>query len=158
MNKGISILISVFTGDLSGYNQAIVIVNTANNATYLPTPDDGYVVWYDTNKFTCYFNESEGVIASIDGSNPNITITKDGELNKEDGEILRYMMLSKDFVKQRYGGSLPFNLPCVYTIKRDLVDAAGLFDPSDQHIEIDPTSTEFTTISHEYGHFVNYRF
>lgn len=49
-----------FTGDLSAYNQAIVLVNTANDASFLPVPADGYVVWED-NSYKNYFNESEGV-------------------------------------------------------------------------------------------------
>ncbi|MDA3871869.1 MAG: T9SS type A sorting domain-containing protein [Candidatus Marinimicrobia bacterium] len=151
-----------FTGDLSGYNQAIVIVNTANDATYMPAPEDGYIQW-GPHGFTAYFNESEGVIAAINGSNSNITVNQDGVVNYEDGSVLRYLQLAREFVIQRYGGSLTFNLPHINSATED-ISSAGVFnygwDPSNGdwcNIRIDPYYTDFSTVSHEYGHFVNYR-
>jgi len=151
-----------FSGDLSAYNQAIVIVNTANDATYMPAPNDGYIEW-GPHGFTAYFNESEGIIASINGSNTNITVNQDGFVNSEDGSVLRYLQLSREFVIQRYGGNLTFNLPHVHSAVEN-ISSAGVFnygwDPTNGNwcnIRIDPYYTDFSTVSHEYGHFVNYR-
>jgi len=45
-----------FTGDLTTYNQVIVIVGTNNDASILPVPSDGYIVW-ENNSYTTYFKE-----------------------------------------------------------------------------------------------------
>ena len=151
-----------FTGNLSGYNQAIVIVNTANDATYLPAPPNGYISW-GPHGFTYYYNESEGIISSIDGSSNNITVNQNGVINKEDGSILRYMQLAREFTIQRYGGNPPFTIPHVQTFKSDIA-SAGLFsvdwDPISgwyHYITINPNWTDPSTITHEFGHYINYR-
>lgn len=153
-----------FSGDLSGYNELIVIAGTNNAATYLPAPADGYQVWGE-NGYNYYFNESEGIVASINGSNSNITVNQNGEVNYEDGSVLRYMMLSRKFIIELYSGNLPFGIASVPCRVIDLSNnVAGhfvtTFDPifgSNHYIEIDPQYTDFTTVSHEYGHYINYK-
>ena len=149
-----------FSGDLSGYNELIVVVNTANAATYLPAPADGYVVW-ENNGYTSYFNESEGILAAVNGTNSNIIINQNGTVNFEYGSVLRYTMLSKNHVINLYGGNVPFNINPISARVTDL-SVAGHFviewTPNGyvHYIEIDPNSTEFTTVSHEYGHYINF--
>ncbi len=159
-----------FTGDLSAYNQVIVIVNTANDAAFVPTPADGYIVYNADGTTTSYFNEGDGITANFDPSNTNISINQNGEFDPGYGAIFRYAMLSKEFVEQRYGGSLPFSLPAIYTRIYDLSSQgdAGVFcssnsctnltkQPYGPYIMIDPNWTDFDTISHENGHDVNFR-
>ncbi len=159
-----------FTGDLSAYNQVIVIVNTANDAAFVPTPADGYIVYNADGTTTSYFNEGDGIAANFDPSNTNISINQNGEFDPGYGAILRYAMLSKEFVEQRYGGSLPFSLPAIYTRIYALSSQgdAGVFcssnsctnlpkQPYGPYIMIDPNWTDFDTISHENGHDVNFR-
>ena len=159
-----------FTGDLSAYNQVIVIVNTANNAAFVPTPADGYIVYNTDGTTTSYFNEADGMVANFDPSNTNISINQNGELDAGYGAIFRYMELSRELVERRYGGNLPFSLPAIYTRIYDLSSQgdAGVFcssnsctnlpqQPYAPYIMIDPGWTEFDTISHENGHNVNFR-
>ena len=149
-----------FSGDLSNYNEVIVIVSTDNSATYLPAPADGYNVW-ENNGYTTYFNESEGMIAQINPSSSTIIVNQNGEVNFEDGSILRYMMLSRDYAINLYGGSLPFTINPISSRVAN-IDPAGHFviawTPTGytHYIEINPDNTEFTTVSHEYGHYVNF--
>ncbi|MCX6150625.1 MAG: hypothetical protein NTX22_08895, partial [Ignavibacteriales bacterium] len=151
-----------FTGDLSAYNQAIVIVNTANDAAYLPAPADGYISW-GPNGYTNYFNESQGVVANINGSSSNIVVNQNGIINKEDGSIPRYLELAREFVIQRYAGSLPFTIAPVKTYNSNLPSGiAGQFsvdwnlnDGWFNYITIDPDYSEISTITHEYGHYIH---
>lgn len=151
-----------FNGDISGYNQVIILVNTANDAAYLPAPANGYNVWYN-NSVTNYFNESEGVIFNITPGSTSISASNlVGIVNNGDGTILRCMKICKEFTIQRYSGSCPFNIPVifarrVYVEDDDGNEVAGLFHPdSTPYIEINPDSAEYSTTSHEYGHYINY--
>lgn len=153
-----------FNGDLTQYNQAIILVNTANAATYMPAPPDGYIVW-ENNSYTTYFNESEGVVIPINGSNSTISANQNGYVNGQDGEILRYMMLARELSMQRYGGSSPYNIAPILT-KKEAPDqgAAGVFRIEYDfgqlryvhYIQIHPSYTDFNTVSHEYGHYINF--
>lgn len=146
-----------FNGDLSAYNQILIIVSRSNDATYMPLQNDGIRTWCN-NSYTDFFSLAEGVVQNFNGSAANISLTNVNALvNSGDGAIFRNMKLSKEFVVQRYGGTLPFSLPSVYTIRKTLTGMAGVFYPNDAHIEIDNNYTELSTTSHEFGHYVNYK-
>ncbi len=151
-----------FSGDLSSYNQAIILVNTVNAAVCLPAPSNGYKTW-ESNGYKSYFNEAEGVIIELDRTNPNVEVTKNGLINRNSGEILRYMMLARELSIKRYNGNCPFNIPSISASLTNL-SVAGQFVVSwsdiingyVQYIQIDPSYTDFSTVSHEYGHYINY--
>jgi len=149
-----------FTGDLSSYNQVIVIVNTANDATFFDVPTDGYFMQEHT-----FYNESEGIIASINGNNSTISINQNGIINKNHGSIFRFMQVARELSIQRYGGNCPFSISAIHCGVKDLDQLAGHFVieydlPSFKwihYIEIDPVyAYDETTIMHEYGHYVNF--
>jgi len=149
-----------FTGNLSNYNQAVVFVNTANDAAYLATPSNGYEVT-GSNGTTSYFNEAEGVVIPLNGST-TINATQNGVVNRSSGEILRHMMLARELSIQRYNGNCPYNIPPIAAYENNL-SVAGRFviawDPANSYyhyIEIDPQYTDFSTVSHEYGHYINF--
>ena len=149
-----------FNGDLSEYDEVIVLVSRGNKAAYMPLQQDGIIVYHDDHNHV-YFSEAESFVGSIDGSNPNITITNaNPPVNRLDAEILRNMMLSRELTVQLYGGSVPFPLYPVDTRRVSLSEDAGLFRyyPLGTHyIEIDPAHTNIKTTSHEFGHYVNYK-
>jgi hypothetical protein len=153
-----------FSGNLSNYNQAIILVNTANAAAYMPTPSNGYTVWSD-NGYTSYFNEAEGVVIPINGSNSNINVAQNGTINQSSGEILRYMMLARELSIQRYNGNCPYNVSPILAKKEVVIvngqEVAGVFvveysNGYVHYIKINPSSTDFATVSHEYGHYINF--
>lgn len=157
-----------FSGDLSGYNQAVVLVGRSNSAAIMPVPANGYIIWSD-NGYSNYFNESEGAVISINSSTTNISVNQNGIVNQGDGQIFRYMMLARELSIQRYGGSCPYNIPAISARKvvpydDNNVEVGGVFriefdfgSLSWMHyIEINPSSTDFSTVSHEYGHYINY--
>jgi hypothetical protein len=144
-----------FSDDISYYDQVIVIVSTANDAAYLPRPEDGHI-YVGLDGYSDFFNESEGVIAYIDGNSSSIVVNQNGYINQEDGMLLRYMQVAREFTIQRYGGSCPFNLPRVECFIEELLPySAGLFVIEYLRIVIDPLCVEATTTTHEYGHYVN---
>jgi len=152
-----------FNGDLSGYDELIVLVNTANNAAIMPAPQDGYVS-FSSSGYTAFFNESEGLQVSIDPAQTNITVNQNGEVNSQWGRVLRYSELSKEYLTELYGGNMTFTVPAIPTRIASLSGACGVFrnqwsflNGFSQSIEIDPDCTEFTTVSHEFGHWSNYR-
>jgi len=65
-----------FTGDLSGYDEVIVLVNASNNAAFMPAPPDGYVSWHGSG-YTAYYHESDGIMASINPSQTTISVTEE---------------------------------------------------------------------------------
>ena len=149
-----------FNGDLSGYDQLILLISTTNRATLLPVPSDGYIVYHD-NGYSTYYNESEGLVANIDPTQSNITISQDiSNLNDPDAAVFRYMMFARDFVYALYNGNPPFSLPAVQTFVTD-ISPAGLFHVNcitgEHYIEIDPAWYDAATITHEYGHYLNYK-
>jgi len=151
-----------FTGDLSGYNEMIVLVNTANDATIMPVPNDGYIVQTGSG-YKAYFNESEGLSISISTSQTNITVNQNGEMNANAGRILRYSQISNEFTEEIYNGNMTFSVPAIPTRIAN-ISACGTFYNSysflqgwSQSIDINPNCTDFTTISHEYGHWTHYR-
>jgi hypothetical protein len=153
-----------FSGDLSGYDELLVLVTTSNDAASLSVDQGAWIIDSGDGTETS-FGTQQGVVYDISGMGTDISISNaDAEVNSEDGAILRNMQLSREFVEARYSGSLPFNLPIVSVWKEE-ISGAGLFcEPEDgcgssaiPVIKIDPRSTEFTTTSHEYGHYVNYR-
>lgn len=151
-----------FTGDLTGYDEAIVLVNTGNSAAFMPAPMDGYVS-YGGGGYTAYFNESEGLEIPINPAITTISVSDDAEVNSASGRVLRYSKLSQDYVNDLYG-SPTFSVTAIPTQIASLSGPCGLFHTSwspiggfSNSIEIDPGCTEFTTVSHEYGHWVNYR-
>ncbi|MBA4313225.1 MAG: hypothetical protein C0417_11410 [Chlorobiaceae bacterium] len=151
-----------FTGDLSAYNQAVVLVSTRNDAAWLPAPLDGIT---DLINLRYYFNESQGVTAPIDGGNSNIVVIDSGEVNFEDGSILRNMQIAREMIIQLYEGNCPFTISSIQVDKTDLNDGRGgefsskywdglnIVPPL---IKIDPDHTTSEIITHEYGHFINY--
>ncbi|MEJ2657337.1 MAG: hypothetical protein P8012_09065 [Desulfobacterales bacterium] len=148
-----------FEGDLSGYDQLILLISTTNQATLLTVPPDGYIV-YHSNGFSTYYNESEGMVANINGMQSNITIAQDiTNINNSDAAIFRHMMFARDFVYALYNGNLPFSLPAVRTYVTN-ISSADLFYVNcfngNHYIEIDPAWYDATTITHEYGHYLNY--
>lgn len=146
-----------FNGDLSSYNQALVIVSRDNAGAYMPLQSNGIRRWCN-NTYSDWFSLAESYVGNINGSNSNITITNaDATVNSADGAILRKMMLAREFVVSRYNGSIPFSLPPIYTLSTDLSQYAGLFHSNGPYIEIDYDWTDLTTVSHEYGHYVNYK-
>jgi hypothetical protein len=95
-----------FSGDLSGYNQAIVILTRDNASTYMAIQESGIRVWCN-NSYRDFFGFSEGFVASINGSNPIVSLPNANvQINSKDGAIFRNLMLSREFVLQLYGGSL----------------------------------------------------
>ncbi|MEX2484470.1 MAG: hypothetical protein WED10_07920 [Brumimicrobium sp.] len=78
-----------FTGDLSGYDELIVLVNTANNAAIMPAPQDGYISF--GNGYTAYFHESEGLQVSINPSQTNISVNQNGEVNSQWGQSVEIL-------------------------------------------------------------------
>lgn len=152
-----------FTGDLTGYNELIVLVNTANDAVIAPVSQDGYFVQGGSG-YTAYYNESEGIEVSISPSQTNIVVNQNGEVAPDNGKILRYAQLSKDYLESVYSGSVPFGMPHIPIRVNNLNNKCGVFSNSwsflngfNQSIEIDPDCTETSTVSHEFGHWVNYR-
>lgn len=151
-----------FNGDLSNYNQIVIYVSRSNSAIYMPIQQDGIRVWCN-NTYSDWFSLSESPVTTFDGTNPNITLTNFNKLiNSGDGAIFRNMALSREFIVQRYNGSLTFSLPSIFVRRDDLPDnVAGWFISGGSgvipRIEIDHNSTELTTTSHEFGHFVNYK-
>ncbi len=147
--------------DLSGYDQVYGVVTRHNSGALLEEDSQGYYVnlfgdWFPT------FNLSDAVVQSIDGSNSDIILNQaDVDVEREAGEILRGMMLSKDYVTTRYNNNLPFSMPRIEVrIENLLPDAAGRFrrfSYRDPYIEIDPSYTRLQVVSHEYAHYVNYQ-
>jgi hypothetical protein len=151
-----------FTGDLSGYNELIVLVNTANSAAIMPAPQDGYISW-SGGGYTAYFNESEGLQVTINPSQTTISINQNGEVNSQWGRVLRYSTLSKEFTQELYGGNMTFSVPAIPT-QITGATACGTFwnnwsflNGWSQSIELNPNCTDFTTVSHEFGHWTHYR-
>lgn len=151
-----------FNGNLSSYNQVLVIVSRDNSSARMPVQQNGITTWCD-NSYRNWFSLSESFIGNINGSNTNITVNNANcVVNSPDGEIFRNMMFAREFVIQRYNGSLTFSLPNIYVLRTSLLpEAAGRFISSGSgvipRIEIDHNLPELTTTSHEYGHFVNYK-
>ena len=151
-----------FNGDLSGYNQALVIVSRDNSAIRMPVQPDG-ILQYCNPLPTVWFSLSESVQRTINGSDPNITLTNANQLvNPDDGPVFRNMMFAREFVFQRYQGSLPFSMTQIYVERLDIPgNIAGQFiyqgSGTLPRIEIDNFATELTTTSHEFGHFANYK-
>ncbi len=151
-----------FSGDLSAYNEFIVLLNTSNNAAIMPAPQDGYIS-YGGSGYTAYFNESEGLEVSISPGQTNISVIQNGQINSNHGQVLRYSMISKEFLEELYDGSMTFSVPAIPTRIAD-ISSCGLFTNSysflqgwNQSIDIDPNCIDFSTVSHEYGHWTNYR-
>lgn len=146
-----------FSGDLSSYNQALVIVSRDNAGAYMPLQSNGIRRWCN-NTYSDWFSLAEGYVGNINGSNSNIIITNAfATVNSADGAILRKMMFAREFLVSRYNGSVPFSLPSIYTISTDISQYAGVFHSDGPYIEIDYDWTDLSTISHEYGHYVNYK-
>jgi len=164
-----------FTGDLSGYDELIVLVNASNDAAFMPVPPDGYVSWHG-NGYTAYYHESDGITASINPSQTSISITEENNnFPPDQGKVYRHVQQSKEYVEALYDGNLPFSLPAIYTKlhTENMEGKAGLFcsvdkcvDSDDNEFEapfgpfifINPVSGDnIKTISHEYGHKTNFR-
>lgn len=139
-----------FSGDLTLYNQIMLLVTSSNSAAILDTPDNGYIVG-DVG----YFGSSEGVLIPFNNS-LNTLVTKDIEINSQDGDILRNMYHAREFIYSRY--NVPVYIPQIRVKIKDLgPNVNGLFQPYDNvHIELAPNRTWHKTSAHEYGHFVNY--
>ncbi|GEM_PF-5038714 len=155
-----------FTGSLSNYNKAMVLVSRWNDACLMPVEADGIYRCGLCTPCTYWFSLSESKIVDIDGSSTSITVANaNPPVNPQDGAILRHMMLSRQFIVQRYNGTLPFTLTSIFTRRiHDLTindnRVGGVFyasGPLAPGIDIDDYATDITTTSHEYGHFVNYK-
>jgi len=159
-----------FTGNLSGYDEVIVLVNASNDATFMPAPQDGYIVW-SGNGYSSYYHESDGIVASFNPSQTTISVNQSNNSFPPDhGKIYRYLKQSREYVFELYNGNAPFNLPPIYTFLYDgNPQAAGGFcsvsnckglssQPFGPYIFINPNfGSQIKTISHEYGHKVNFR-
>ncbi len=146
-----------FSGDLSGYDELLILVSTSNQAASLYVTQGAWIV--DAGSGTeVFFGPSQGVVYDISNMGTSISISNaDIEVNSQDGAILRNMMLARKFLEAFYNNNIPFDLPVVRVYKKD-IEAAGQFCPNNSpHIEIDPYATEITTTTHEYGHYVMYR-
>ncbi|MEO9887235.1 MAG: T9SS type A sorting domain-containing protein [Balneola sp.] len=154
-----------FNGDLTGYDELIVLVNTANDAAIIPVPQDGYITYYSSIP-VMHFNESEGLTVPINPAQTTITINQNNNSFPSNlGRALRYMQISKEYTETLYNGSTPFSTPPILT-EVNTSTSCGLFTNSgkwlfgwtwNQHITINPRCATFSTISHEFGHWLNYR-
>ncbi|MBX2990277.1 MAG: T9SS type A sorting domain-containing protein [Bacteroidetes bacterium] len=150
-----------FNGDLSGYNQVLVLVERGNPASWMPVQQNGIESWCN-NAVTVYFSLSEAVQYSINGSNPNIVLTNaNAQVNWQDGAIFRNMILAREFVIQRYGGNPPFTTAPIET-RRGSING-GLFSVVwslergfHWYVTIGHAWTEPTVVTHEYGHYANF--
>jgi len=136
----------------------------------MPAPQDGYIVW-SGNGYSSYYHESDGIVASFNPSQTTISINQSNNSFPPDhGKIYRYLKQSREYVFELYNGNVPFNLPPIYTFLYDgNPQAAGAFcstnnctglsaQPFGPYIYINPNSgSQIKTISHEYGHKVNFR-
>jgi len=153
-----------FDADLTGYDEIWIRVSCANEATVMPAPDDGYNEYHEGG-YTPYLGDGDAIhIVSFDTNSPTIVYDMEKTIRKDYSSVLRNMTLSREFVKELYGGSLPFALPSVASKVATPPDGyAGvfiycgdLFDGESPRIEIDPRYATPTTIDHEYGHFCHY--
>lgn len=151
-----------FDGDLSGYNELYILVDRNNDACYLPVQQDGIITWCD-NSAKVYFSLPESGHANINGSNQTIASTNlIGTVNEDDGRMLRALTVSREYLFERYNHNLPYSMQPIYIcLNGHDPDAAGRFIQSSSgispRIEIYDNSTDFTTLMHEYGHYVNYK-
>ncbi len=151
-----------FTGNLGNRNAILVKVARDNAACWMPVQQNGIEQWCD-NALTVWFSLGESVVHPIDPGNPNIVVTDaNQQVNWQDGAIFRDMMLAREFVIQRYGGNCPFTTSPIETHRAD-ISTAGLFSIAWSlergfywYITIDPVWTEPSTITHEYGHYMNF--
>lgn len=112
-----------------------------------------------------FFAAATGIKRGINGSSSTITVTNaNGSLAENAGLALRGAMLSREYLLERYGaGSPSYSLPLI-RINFDLDDFnpkndEGQFDSqsSPLAISLQTIGLNFTTVAHEYGHYVNYR-
>ncbi len=139
-----------FTGDMSEFESIILDVSYENDATHIAGLLQGQLFEYPLNP-----------------NDPSITFSKDLEVFSDYGAVLRYMMLARELVYERYNGNPPFGFGSIPTYVRDLEgNTIGLFrlyyDASgldwDREISIDQyRGANISTIMHEYGHWMHER-
>lgn len=132
--------------ELLPYDEIVIAVGNANEATTLQT------------------NSIQFFTIPFDPNNSGVTATKNLEVDPHRGRMLRYMMLSREFIEQRYNGNVPFSIGRVNSEFTYDSDTCGSLRTSwnlfswNARIRINPEEcSEFTTISHEYGHWINWR-
>lgn len=155
-----------FDANLGNYNQIWIQVSCVNDATVMPAPDDGYMVWHDGG-YTPYLGDNDAIIIeNIDVNSPDLVYNVANTFMRQDySSLLRNLMMSREFVEEVYNGSLTFSLPHVYSrvanqdpgIGGMFISCGGLFDGDPPRIEIDPDAQTLPwVIDHEYGHFDHY--
>lgn len=155
-----------FEANLGGYNDEVWIqVSCVNDATAMPAPDDGYLVWHDGG-YTPYLGDGDAIIVTVDTNDPAIEFNYNKtDMRQDYSSLLRNLMLSREFVEEIYGGSMPFSLPHISSrvanqdqgVGGVFKSCDGLFDGEPPRIEIDPEAQTWPwVIDHEYGHFTHY--
>lgn len=151
-----------YQGDLSAYDEVVVVVRSSNPAASLGVDQGSYII-DDGSGSEDFFGASQGVSYQTSGTDTDVT-NADIEINSKDGAILRNLMLSREVLFERYNGNPPFSIPVIGVTRKDLTDYCGLFK-YDEHwltgnetysIEIDDACANLSTVPHEYGHYVNY--
>ena len=151
-----------FNADLTGYTQLLVIPGRANDAVWLPEEQNGIQVWCSSGTFFVLSDPAEGKKVTVTPSSSNINITGlNPQINPNDGAIFRNAELAREFVWQRYSQSLPFSIPLIFAFRTtEPAGNAGDFVTSfgnSPHLEFDNSWCDLTTVSHEFGHYVNYQ-
>jgi len=173
-----------YTGDLSDYNQILVWSSTRNPAAIIQESDSGGGggTCDPDSKIECirkavpqigggysatpmdsikFFEIESAIMRDINGSNPTIIETgMFGTLGKEQGLVFRGAMLSREYLLARHGGTPGYSIPQIY-IRFDLEGPQadqGQFKPQANPVRISfkKNGLDFTTVAHEYGHYVNY--
>lgn len=133
-----------FTGDVSEFEKIALYVPFTNEATH-------------TRPYI-----SQTLFYTFNSNDPSITLSKDPTILPNYGAVLRRMMLSREFAFERYNGNPSFG--DIKTYVEDIDDAAGKFrcdenwltGDENYWIKIDPDNTDFSTVSHEFGHWEHY--
>ncbi len=154
-----------FDANMGNYNEIWIQVSCVNDATIMPAPDDGYMVWHDGG-YTPYLGDNDAIIVQVDINSPSFEIDyhKD-DMRNDYCSVLRNMMISRDFIEEVYSSSLPFDLPHIPSkVYNQDAGVGGIFKSCDGFNDDDPPSIEIDpdwdhaswVIDHEYGHFQHF--
>lgn len=147
--------------DFTQYDEVLVLVNRDNSAV---TMAGGNILSFYGSFYGSYFGFEQAAIIPFNGTSLNSVSPI--ELVDQEGAILRNGFVSKEYLTRFYGNSI--NVPSVTVwikpisgdglFRYEKSCSAWLFNCREDHwIEIRNTVKNLRTISHEYGHYVNYQ-
>ncbi len=173
-----------YVGDLSGYNQILVWPSTRNPAAILlDSEGDGGTGCDPNSEIECrdkavpkigggysatpmdsikFFEIESAIPRAINGTNPTIIETGVfGTLGEKQGLVFRGMMLSREYLMERYPSSPSYSMPRI-RVRFGLEGAQednGQFKSQGTPVSLlfKKIDLGFATIAHEYGHYVNYQ-